>query len=87
MLTNFNGDYSVLKRFQELPYVNKIAFTKEEYPEFENVVCLKGYKYYSKLVEKFGKVPNIWGIYNPITGYRFIDQFDYITYLNNLKKE
>lgn len=29
-------DYSLLKQFHELPFKNKISFTKEHYPEFPN---------------------------------------------------
>lgn len=86
MLTNFNDDYSVLERFERLPYANKIVFTKKEYPEFKSAVFLKGFSNYSRRVKNRGGVPNIWGIQNPITCKRFIDQFDYVTYFNNIKR-
>lgn len=87
MLTNFGGDYAVLERFEKLPYAHKVAFTREEYPEFESVVCLKGFKQYAERMEKNdrGGVPNIWFTQSRLTGRRFIDQFDYVSFFNGLK--
>lgn len=70
------GYLSVIQRFNKLPFKNKIAFCAERInsPYF---VCLKGY---SKVVNN----KNIWATKN-ISGKRFIDQFDYVSFINNLK--
>lgn len=84
MLTNFNEDYSALEKFEKLSYFNKMVFTQKEYPEFNSAFYLKEYNRYSNVIKNL-VVPNIWGIQNPITGRRFIDQFNYATYFNNIK--
>lgn len=86
MFTNFTGDYSVLQKFEQLPYPNKVVFTEKEYPEIPSAVCLKGFAEYSRLIKKMRLgVPNIWQIRNPFTCKRFIDQFDYVDFFNRIK--
>ncbi len=82
-LSNFNSEnYSLneqkdlFDRFNRLPFKNKLIFTgiKINYPFG---VFLKGYN-------KVASIRNIFNTKN-IFGKRYIDQFDYVTYINKLK--
>lgn len=68
------GYLSVIQRFNNLPFKNKVAFSAEEIdsPYF---VHLKGYS-------KVAGNKNIWATQD-INGKRFIDQFDYVSFINN----
>lgn len=84
MLTNLgvnNKSYpidyiSIITRFNKLPFKHKLIFsgTKLDIP---NVVYLRGYK----------KVQSKKNIFNTqsILGKRYIDQFDYVDFINRLK--
>lgn len=85
MLTNFEGDYSILERFERLPFKNKKVFTEKEYPEFSSVVCLKGYKKHTNRSNVRGGVRNVWFTQNYLSGRRYIDRFDYVSFFNGLK--
>lgn len=86
MLTNFGcglsqsnqgGYLSVIQRFDRLPYKNKIAFSSESV-DSSYFFCLDGYA-------KVAASKNIWATQD-ISGKRFIDQFDYVSFINNLNK-
>lgn len=78
MLTNLNTDAQrmplTVQRFNALPFKNKLIITGVKIAA-PNVVTLKGY----------GQVQHK-GIYatSRITGQRYIDQFDYVGYINHL---
>lgn len=72
--TNYNGG-GIIKRFNKLPFENKLVFSGHKINE-PNVVWLKGYN-------KVENKQNIFRTKN-IFGKRWIDQFDYIEYLNNM---
>ncbi|WP_044976733.1 DUF1919 domain-containing protein [Ruminococcus sp. HUN007] len=76
MLTNFGEDIELLKRFEQLPYKNKVCFTSELYPEYKSAYHIKGYD------PKKGK--NLYATQS-ITGKRYIDQFDYVEFINHLE--
>lgn len=80
MLTNWNGDYEQLKKFNTLPFKNKIVFTDKKFPEFKSAVWLKGLKIGG------ARHQNVYFTKNPFTGKRYIDQFDYVDFLNSLVK-
>lgn len=70
-----NCTYESLKRFDELPYKNKVIFTHKNYPEFPSAYYLRGFE-------------DLEGVFQP-TNFknqfwirRYIDQFDYVTFLN-----
>lgn len=72
--------YDSIKRFDALPFPNKVIFTHKLYPEFSSAYCLKGFE-------------NRKEVYRP-TDFRkqffvrrYIDQFDYIAFLNGNSKE
>ena len=74
-------DYGVLQAFDRLPYPNKIVFTHVEYPEFSSAVCIHGF-------ENQGEIGTITN-FRTLSAYkrrRYIDSFDYITFLNNAKE-
>lgn len=78
MLTNWEDDISILKRFSKLPFRNKIAFT----PGVNyNIPCT----YNLKGLEKI-KTPKQVYYTQKFNGKRFIDQFDYIEFINGLNK-
>ena len=90
MFTNYaGGGYTLLKRFDGLPFKHKVVFTAEKYSNIKSAVYLKGFKKSSKLYRIFKKngVPNIWMTQNLITGKRFIDQFDYVSWFNSISED
>lgn len=40
MAENESCNYDVVKKFDALPFKNKVAFTKDEYPEFKSSCCI-----------------------------------------------
>ena len=86
MFTNFGGGgNSYLKRFDKLPFKHKVVFTAEKHPDIKSAVYLKGFKRFCKLYKE--GVPNIWMTQNLITGKRFIDQFDYVSWFNSIAED
>ena len=78
MLTNWEDDISILKRFSKLPFRNKIAFTPGVYRHNPSTYNLKG-------LEKI-RTPKQVYYTQKFNGKRFIDQFDYIEFINGLNK-
>lgn len=77
MLTNWRGDFSILERFDKLSFKNKIAFSYLPTPKvLKSVFYIKGYK-------KYRNTRNLFNTQD-ITGRRFIDQFDYVRFINGL---
>lgn len=77
MLTNWEEDESILERFDKLPFKHKVAFAYKPYPNLKSVVYLRGF-------EKAVGSKNIYAT-QKITGERYIDQFDYVSFINSLK--
>lgn len=72
--------YETLKKFDQLPYKNKVIFTKKEYPEFQSAHYMKGFEEEDEL-----------GV---LTNYkrqfrlrRYLDDFDYVSFLNQGKQD
>lgn len=81
ILSNWGGDkIEQLERFENLPFENKVVFTDKEFPEYRSAFCLKGYDC------KNGYNGNVYAT-QTITGKRYIDQFDYVSFFNQMKKE
>lgn len=76
LLTNWTNDYSLLKRFDNLPFKHKVVFVDQKFPEIHSAFTIKG------LALRGGR--NIYATQN-ITGRRYIDQFDYVDFINHLK--
>ena len=83
ILANYEGDPDILQRFDMLPFKNKIVFVDEPTSE-KSAIYLKKYKIFKKKCNKRNKISNIFLTQNYITGKRFIDQFDYVDYLNKM---
>ena len=62
----------MLERFDKLPFKNKVAFVDKIYPQFKSTCYLSG----------FSKVKGVKNIY----ATRYIDQFDYVSFINQLNK-
>lgn len=77
LLTNWGGKKEILDRFERLPYKNKLVFVNRRFSEYKSSVYLRGF-------EKCNGVWLIWKTKN-ILGKRYIDEFDYVQYFNNLK--
>lgn len=79
IMSNWGGqDTKQLERFEKLPFKNKIVFTDREFPEYSSAFCLKGYDC------KNGHNGNVYAT-QTITGKRYIDQFDYVSFFNQMK--
>lgn len=70
--------YETIQRFDKLPYKNKAILTKQEYPEFSSAWYLPGFED----CEALGTVTNFK---DQFAKRRYMDDFDYITFLNNGK--
>ena len=90
MFTNYaGGGYTLLERFDRLPFEHKVVFTAGKYPNIRSAIYLKGFKRFCKHYRIFKKngVPNIWMTKNLITGKRFLDQFDYVSWFNSITED
>ncbi len=76
MFTERDGcTYEDLKAFDELPFNNKIVFTKKEYPDIKSSFYIKG----------FEDQPCVGFLYEFMSnklGYKYYDQFDYVSWFN-----
>ena len=66
-------DPSLLARFEQLPFPNKVAFTERPFPQFPSAFCIKGYE---------NGLGNL-GLFEDLLGHRKIDQFDYVAWFNS----
>lgn len=79
MLTNWGGvNLTLLERFDQLPFKHKVVFVDRPYPQIRSAFCLRG----------FSKVKGVKNIYATqyIDGRRYIDQFDYVSFINSLNE-
>lgn len=67
--------YESLQRFDALPYPNKVIFTHKPYPEFSSAYYLPGF-------ETRDGVFQITDCRNQFRIRRYMDAFDYISFLN-----
>lgn len=70
-------EYSDLLRFDSLPFENKVVFTHKYYPEIKSSFYIRGF-------EDNGYVGHLYP-YIGYSGKRHLDQFDYVTFLNEGK--
>lgn len=67
--------YETIRRFEQLPYKNKVIFTHVKYPEFSSAYCIKGFEDKNELgVITFYK--------KQFLKRRYLDDFDYVGFLN-----
>lgn len=67
--------YETIKDFEKLPYANKVIFTHVRYPEFPSAYYIKGF-------EKEKELGIIVDFKKQFFKRRFLDDFDYIKFLN-----
>lgn len=70
--------YEDIKRFDELPFENKVIFTKCNRPEIKS-------SYFIPNTEQNNEVIDICGYKSKISGKRWLDDYDYVELLNNVK--
>ena len=73
-------NYETLQRFEQLPYKNKVLFTKKEYPEFPSTYYIKGFEQEKEL----GVLLNFK---KQFLKRRYLDDFDYVSFLNRPVEE
>lgn len=71
-----NATYESLKKFDELPYENKVIFTHKSYPEIKSSYYIKGF-------EEDEGVGVLIYFKNKFWIRRYLDDFDYVSFFNN----
>lgn len=77
-IIGIDGDectYESLQRFDALPYKNKVIFTHKPYPEFASAYYLPGF-------EDLDGIGRATDSKNQFLVRRYMDEFDYISFLN-----
>lgn len=67
--------YDTIKKFEGLPFKNKVIFTHKPYPEFSSAYYIKGF-------ENEECVGVLSDFTNRFFVRRYLDSFDYVTFLN-----
>lgn len=67
--------YEDLAAFDQLPFKNKVVFTRKPYPEFKSAFYIKGF-------EKQNQVGDLF-TFSGWNGVKYYDQFDYVTWFNS----
>lgn len=70
-----NCTYESMEEFNKLPFKNKVMFTGKEYPEFPSTYYIKGF-------EEQGYVGVLIYFRKQFRIRRYLDDFDYISFLN-----
>lgn len=73
-----NCSYESLRRFDALPYKNKVIFTHKQYPEFPSAYYLHGF-------EDMDGIGLATDFKKQFLIRRYMDDFDYISFLNGKK--
>nr|WP_325182954.1 DUF1919 domain-containing protein [uncultured Oscillibacter sp.] len=71
-------NYEILRRFDQLPWPNKLIFTRVPYPEFSSACYIKGFEDQSELGTLTNFKPQFFK-------RRYMDDFDYVSFLNGLQ--
>lgn len=69
--------YEEIKLFNELPVAKKVIFTSRPYPEFESAYQIKGFENEIRVPVLSDFKPGFWR-------RRYIDDFDYVAFLNGV---
>ena len=78
ILSNWGGDdVSQLERFDALPFKNKVVFVDRPFPNIKSAFYIKGFNCSN------GQNGNVYRT-QYLNGKRYVDQFDYVTFINNL---
>ncbi len=73
-----NCDYETLQRFDRLSWPNKLVFTHRPYSEFSSACYIKGF-------EEQDEVGVLTNFKPGFRKRRFLDDFDYVAFLNRIK--
>lgn len=73
MFTNWQGDMDIARRFDALPFKQKVLFTPVDLPEIRCAYTIKNWNTSITL----HRVCNWYG-------KRYIDQFDYVSFINDI---
>lgn len=73
-----NCTYETMKRFDNLPYQNKVIFTHVPYPEIKSSYYIPGF-------EKENGIGVLLYFKKQILIRRYLDDFDYVSFLNRTK--
>lgn len=68
--------YETIRRFDCLPYKNKVIFTHVEYPEFSSAYYIRGF-------EEKEELGVLISYKNQFRKRRYLDDFDYVDFLNH----
>lgn len=68
--------YETIRRFEQLPYKNKVIFTHVRYPEFPSAYYIEGFEGEKEL----GVVTDFK---SQFLKRRYLDDFDYVNFLND----
>ena len=80
IMTDKDGcTYGHLKRFEELPYKNKVIFTHKKYEEFRSAYYIPGF-------EDDGEVGILSDWKPQFFKRRWLDDYDYVNFFNNNRK-
>ena len=82
-IMGIDGDgctYESIKKFDELPFKNKVIFTHKPYPEIKSSYYIRGF-------EKQSEVGVLLYFKKQFLVRRFLDDFDYVSFLNNGKRD
>lgn len=72
---SYECNYDDIKEFDSLPFENKVVITHKPYPEFKSAYYLKGFEDKEEVGVLSDWKPGFWN-------RRYIDDFDYVTFLN-----
>lgn len=70
--------YETIQNFEKLPYENKVIFTHVDYPEFPSAYCIQGF-------EEREELGTITLFKEQFLKRRYLDDFDYVNFLNGSK--
>lgn len=77
MMTDKNGcTYEQMKKFDNLPYPNKLIFTHKPQPDIRSAVYIKGFESEGEVGILSDWKPGFWK-------RRYLDDYDYVSFLNN----
>lgn len=71
--------YESIRRFDALPYKNKVIFTHKSYPEFSSAHYLPGF-------EEMDAIGRATDFKQQYLIRRYMDEFDYVSFLNGKRK-
>ena len=79
MMTDRDGcTEEYIKRFDNLPYHNKVIFTNKPYPKYSSAYYIKGFEKQQSVGHLFQYKKNLSGVF----GKKYYDDFDYINFFN-----